>query len=115
MDDVHIDVDGGGIILVFLSQADEDGGFGMVVGVDTVDEVGASLNHSLVDQLLVGFFLAAATEVVEKLVPETAVNQVTGCMLRTADIEVDILPVFIGFPAHEYLVIMRIHVTEIIG
>ena len=36
-----------------------------------VDEVGASLNHTLVDQLLEGLVLAGVAGVVEELVPET--------------------------------------------
>ncbi len=87
----------------------------MVVAVDAVNEVGTSLDHTLVHQLLEWLFLAAYAEVVQELVPETRVNQVTCGMLATTYIEIHALPVLVGLFAHETLVVVWIHVAEIVG
>ena len=88
----------GRYILILLAQTGthEDG---LVDGgqfVDTIHEVGAALYHTLVDKFLERLFLAAHTVVVEELIPETGVDKVTGGMLRTADVEVDVTPVLVG-------------------
>ena len=65
-----IDVDRRGVVLVLQSLGDEDGVFGSVGCIDTIDEVAAALDHALVDQSLEGLLLAAYAEVEEELVPE---------------------------------------------
>ena len=110
MDDVHIHVDGRHVILVLEIQRNE------LVGVlDAVNKVTAALNHTLVDQLAEGFYLAHKTVIIEELVPETAVNQVTRSMLGTTHIEVYLTPIFVGLMRNECLVVVRIHVAQIVG
>ena len=86
----------------------------MVVRVDTINEVRASLDHSLVHQLLERLLLTTATTVEEELIPETTINQVTCCMFGTTDIEVYILPILISLLTHKCLVIVWVHVTKIV-
>ena len=80
-----------------------------------VDEVGASLNHSLVDEFPEWLLLAYVSQVIKELVPETGIDQVAGRVLGSSYIEVDIAPVGISILAHEGIVVVRIHVTEVIG
>ena len=87
----------------------------MVIRVHTIYEVRASLYHTLVDKFLIRFFLAAHSAVVKELIPEATVNQMARSMLGSTYVEVYILPVFIGFLAHECLVVLRIHVAKIVG
>ena len=110
MHDVHVHVDLRGVILVFQAAGNE--GIGTL---DTIDKVGAALDHALVDQLLERLLLAHVTAVVEELVPETGVDQVAGRVLRTADIEIHVAPVFIRLAADEHLVVVRIHIAQIVG
>ena len=117
LNDVHVHMDWGHVFVV-LSQAErhENRMSFLVSGlVVAIDEVRTSLDHTLVDQLLERLFLHAVTIVVEELVPEPAVNQVAGGMLRSAHIEVHVLPVFIGCLSHQRLVVVRIHIAQVIG
>ncbi len=67
-----------------------------VAALDAVYEVAASLYHSLVDQLAEGLLLAGYPDIEEELIPETAVDKMTGGMLRTSYVEVDVAPVAVG-------------------
>ena len=60
---------------------------------DAIDEIAPSLNHTLVHQLLERFFGYGNAEVVQELIPETGVYQVTGGMFGTAYVKVYIVPV----------------------
>ena len=115
--DVDIHMDGRRVlVLVFESETDEDGMSFFLTGyVVTIDEVASSLDHALVDKFLEGFFFAAVSVVVEEFVPEPAVDQVSGGMLRTAHIEIHVLPVFIDFLIHQGLVVVWIHVAQVVG
>ena len=107
---VHIHMHGDGLVLVLEARAHELVGAG-----NQVHKVGASLDHALVDELAEGFVLAHITQVIEEFVPETAVDEVAGGMLRTAHIKVYVAPVGIGFLAHQALPVVRVHVAQVIG
>ena len=103
-------MDGSDVVTAFLAQGD--------VGVrtlDTVDEIGTSLNHALVDEFLIRFVHAGDTEVEEELVPETRIDKVSRSMFATAHIEVDILPICICLGADERLAVAGVHIAEIVG
>ena len=85
------------------------------IGIDdTIYEVRASLDHTLVDELLEWLLLAYISEVEEELVPETRVDEVTCSMLGTTDIEVHVSPVLVCLAAYKGLVVVRIHIAEIV-
>ena len=108
--DIHIHVEWGSVVLVFQIQGHE------CIGIfDAIDEVAPSLNHALVHQLLERFFGYGNAEVVQELIPETGVYQVTGGMFGTAYVKVYIVPVFIYFLIYKCLVVVRVHVAQIIG
>ena len=77
----------------------------------TIDKVRATLNHTLVDQLFERLVLAYIPEIVEELVPEPRVDQVTCGMLRASEIEVHLTPIVVGLLAYECIVVMRVHVS----
>ena len=54
--------------------------------VDTVNEVASSLYHTLVDEYLEWLVGTRVTTVVEELIPESGIDQVTRSMLSTTDI-----------------------------
>ena len=110
VDDIHIHVDGGRVVLILEAEGDE----GIRV-LDAVDEVGATLDHPLIDQLAEGLVLDDEAEVIDELIPEAAIDEVTGSMLCTSDIEVYMAPVGILVTTDKCLVIVRIHVAEVIG
>ncbi len=112
--DVHIHMDRSYVIVLLQVQAYEYRSLVVVVAVDAIYEVGATLDHTLVHQLLERLFLAAYAEVEEELVPETRVNQVTGSVLATTYVEVNILPVLISLLAYEGIVVVWVHVAEIV-
>ena len=99
-----------GLILVF-----QTGRYELVGTGNHIHEVGTALNHALVDELAEGFVFAHVAQVIEELVPETAVNQVAGGMLRTAHVEIYAAPVFVGLPGHQALGVVRVHVTQVVG
>ncbi len=74
-----------------------------------------SLNHTLIYQLLKRLLLTRQTNVEQKLVPETTVNQVTGCMFSSPDIKINIPPVIICLLRHQSLAIMWIHIAQIVS
>ena len=110
MNDVYIHMDGSHIIVILEIERDK------LIGVlDAVNEVAATLNHTLVDQLAERLSFTNITIVIEELVPETAVNQVSRGMFGTTHIEVYLTPVLIGLARYKLLVVEGIHVTQIIG
>ena len=113
-DDVHIDVDRRRGVLVLQAEADELTLVGTLV-LDAIHEVGAALNHTLIDQLLERLVLARVAGVIEELVPETAINQVTRSMLRTTHVEVDVAPVLIDVLVDERLLILRVHIAQVVS
>jgi len=108
--DVDVDVDGGHVILVFQAVGDE-----RVAVFDAVDEVGASLYHALVDEFLEGLFAARHADVVEELVPEAAVDEVSGGVFRAADIEVYVLPVGVDVGVDEGVFVVGVHIAQVVG
>ena len=103
-------MDGSHVILVLEVERNKR------VGVlDAVHKVAASLNHALVDQLAERLGLADKTVVIEELVPETAVNQVTRGMLGTTHVEVHLTPIFIGLMRDKLILVVRVHVAQIVG
>ena len=83
--------------------------------VDAIHEIRPALNHSLVHEFLEGFILAAYADVVEEFVPEARVDEVACGVLRAADVEIDVLPVFRGLFREQRLVVVRIHIAQIVG
>ena len=76
-------------------QAEEYGVTGLLAGfVVAIDEVRTTLYHTPIDEFLERLFHVAHTEVEEELVPEARVDEVTSSMLRTANVEVYVFPVF---------------------
>ena len=108
--DVHIHMDWSDVIFLAEIVADEG-----VRVLDAIHKVRATLNHALVDELLEWFFLAAIAVVVEHLVPETAVDEVTCGMLRTSHVEVNMLPISICLLAHESRLVVRVHIAEVVS
>ena len=90
--DVHVDVQRSHVVAVL--QAQRHKGVGVL---DAINEVASALNHALVYEFAEWFFLHAIAVVLKEFVPESAVDEVTGCVLGAADIEVDILPILVGF------------------
>ena len=78
--------------LILVLEAAGDEGIGVH---DPVHEVGAALDHALVDELAEGFVFAHVAEVIQELVPEAAVDQVSRRMLRTSHIQVHTAPVLV--------------------
>ena len=98
------------VILVLKVERDK------LVGVfDAVNEVTATLNHTLVNEFAERLRLAHITVIIEELVPETAVNQVTSGMLGTTHIEVHLTPILISLVRNKGLIVMRIHIAQVIG
>ena len=106
-----------GDFFVVLAQvvADEHWFVGSAELTHTIDKVASSLNHALVDELLERLFLAAHAIVMEELIPETAVDQMAGGVLRAAHIEVDMAPVFVSLLRDELLIVVGIHVAEVVS
>ena len=98
--------------VVVLLQVQRHEGVGIL---DTVYEVASALYHALVDELLEGFVVLAITEVVEELVPETRVDEVTRSMLATTHVEVHVLPVLAHLVIHECLVVAGVHIAQVVG
>ena len=113
--DVYIYVDRSYVVILLQVQTYEYRSLVVVIAVDAVNEVRATLDHTLVHQLLEWLFLAAYAEVEEELVPETGVNQVTGSMLATTYVEVHVLPVLISLLAYESLIVVRIHIAQVVS
>ena len=106
--DIHMDRSH----LIILLEVVGDKGVG---AVDAIDEVRSSLDHTLVDELLKGLLLTNNAQIKEELVPETAVNQVTGSVLRTSNVEINIAPVLIYLRIYQSMLVVRIHVTQIVS
>ncbi len=86
-----------------------------VIGLGAIDEVRASLNHALVDKFLEGLFHHRHANVVQELVPEAGIDEVTRGVLGSANIEVHLLPVFHSLLRKVGLVVVRIHITQIVS
>jgi len=108
--DIDIDVDLLRLVLIFQTQRDE-----LVGSHNTIDEIGTSLNHTLVHQFLEGFAFANIAQVVEEHIPETRVHQVPRCVFDTTHIEIDIAPILIGLTANQCAIIMGIHITQVVS
>ena len=80
------------VVLLALRVGDK-----LVRTLNAVDIVRATLDHSLVDQSLERLILADDPEVVEELIPEAAINQVTRSVLGAANVEIHLSPVTVGF------------------
>ena len=107
---VDIHVDGRHVILVL-----EVVGYELVGILDAINEVAAALNHALVDEFAERLSLAYIPVVIEELVPESAVDQVTRSMLGTTNIKVYLAPIIIGLVRDKCLVVVRVHVAQIVG
>ena len=115
MHDVHVYMDRRGVILVFQSQADEYGRFVVVIAVHAINEIAASLYHSLVDELLEGLFLATYAVIEKEFVPEAGINQVTRGVLCASHIEIHLLPISVYFGSHKSLVVLGIHIAQVVS
>ena len=102
-----------GGVLVFQSKAHKLTLVGTLV-LDTIDEVGATLNHTLIDEFLEGLVLAGIARIIEELVPETSVDQVTCSVLRTTYVEVHVTPVFVGITINKGLLVLGVHIAQIV-
>src|SRR3712207_9577997 len=69
--------------------------------VDTVNEVGTALDHTLVDELLEGFLLATYATIEQELVPKATIDKVSRGMFGSSDVQIHVLPVRVGLFAHE--------------
>ena len=69
----------------------------------------------MVDELLVGFVLAHQSEVEQKLVPETGIDKVSGGVFGSAHIQIHLPPVFVGLLRHQFVIVVRVHVAQVIG
>ena len=107
-------MDRSNLVIALESERYECGMVGTFL-VDTIYKVASSLNHSLVDEFLEWFVGTRITAVIQELVPETRVNQVTCGMLCTTDIQVNVLPIFVSLFAHQSLVVVRVHIAKVIS
>ena len=118
VDDIHIHVNRLHFILVLgvLNEVVRDIEIARRTLADiAIDEVRTALNHTLIDQLLERLIFANIAQIIEELIPETRINQVSRSMLATAQIQIHLTPVLVRLFAHERLVVMRIHISQIIG
>ena len=111
---VHIHVNRCRGVLILQTKANELTLIGTLV-FDTINEVTAPLNHTLIDEFLEGLVLARIARVIEELVPETRVNQVTSSVFSTTNIKVDIAPIFISITTDEGLLILWVHIAQIVS
>ena len=81
---------------------------------NAINEVGATLNHTLVDKFLEGFVFAADAEVKEEFVPEAGVDEVACAVFRTADVKIHVLPVRVGLLGDQRVIVLRIHIAQIV-
>ena len=112
--DVHVNVDWSDVVVVLKSKAYE---CRVVLAflIYTIDKVGTTLNHALVDKFLERLVGTRISTVVEELVPEARVDKVTCSMLSTTHIEVNTAPIFVGILAHKSLVVLWIHIAQIVS
>ena len=96
--DIHIDVDLLRFVLIAQTERHK-----LIGAHHAINEVRATLNHTLVNQLLEGLVLANIAQVVEEHIPETRVHQVTRSVLDTTHIEIDIAPILVSLAAHQSL------------
>src|SRR5690606_15527299 len=66
-----------------------------VCAFQTIDKRTHPQNHPLVDEFFKRLVLSDESAVVEKFIPEAAVQKVAGSVLASADVEVDVLPIFL--------------------
>ena len=78
-------------------------------------EVRSSLNHALVHQAAEWFVLAHLAHVEQEFVPEAGVYKVSHGVLGAAYVEVHVLPVGVGFCAHQCLAVVGVHVAQVVG
>ena len=109
VDKVDVHVDFGGLIGVLESAGNEG-----VCAHNPVNEVGASLDHTLVDKLSERLILTDIAEVIEELVPETGIDEVAGGVLGASDIQIDIAPICIGLGTYKLFAVVRVHIPEVI-
>ena len=109
MHDVDVDAYGLRFVLVFQPERHIS-----VCPHDAVGVVGAPLYHALVDEFGERLVFNHQPEVEEELVPESAVNQVPCRVFASAEVQVHLLPVFVGFAAHKFAAVMRVHVAQIV-
>ena len=76
------------VIIIFQPERDE-----FVGSRNTVYKARPALNHPLIDKLSEWFLLGSHTDVIQKFVPETGIDKVSGCMFGTTDIEIYITPI----------------------
>ena len=101
------------LIVVFQSATDE---LTLILPLlYSINEIRATLNHTLVDKFLKRLVLTTIARVIKELIPETRVNQVTSGMLRTTNIEVDVTPVLVNILIHQCLLVFRIHIAQIVS
>ena len=110
---IDVYVDGGSDVVVLQTEADELTLLGPLLY--SIYEVRATLNHTLINQLLEGLILARIARIEEELVPETRVDQVTCSVLSTTYIEVYVAPVFISITTNKRLLVLGVHISQIVG
>ena len=113
-------MDRSNIILVFQAETHEyritrSTSTTSITSVYPVNKIRATLNHTLVHQFLERLVLARVTTIIQELVPETGIDQVTSCMLCTTHIEIHIAPVFINVLVNQGILVLRIHIAQIVG
>ena len=100
------------ICLVFVFEIERNI---FVCSLYSIDKLALALNHSLIYQFFVGFVRAYNANVKQELADKSRVEQVSCCMFAASDIQIDILPIGIGFFGHKFQVIVRVHVANGIG
>ena len=99
------------IVLEFLPEVI----FCHFLSVHPTNQAGTALYHALVDHFFEGFVLEGEAQVVEEHIPEAGIDKVSGGMFGSAQIEVDLLPVVIGFFAEILIRIFWIHIAQVIS
>ena len=117
IDNVHIHMNRLHLVFVFriLDQVITDIQIARCSFADiAINEVRTTLNHSLVDQLLERLVFADITQIIQELIPETTIDQVSSSMFATTQIQIHLSPIIVRLLADQCLVIVRIHVAQII-
>ena len=118
LDDIHVYVDRLNFVFVLwvVDEVVADKEVARCAFADiTINEIRATLDHTLVDEFAEWFVLADIPEVEEELIPETAIDEVTRSMLGTSDIEVDLTPIIVGLFAYQSSIVVVIHIAEVVS
>ena len=68
----------------------------------------------MVDEFLERLIFANIAQIIEELIPETRIDQVSRGVLGTAEIEVHLTPVSVHVLINQRFVVVRVHITQVV-